>query len=323
LAPRRLLAQVSQRWLTPERSVHVPASLRVVGVGGATLGGSSRTPVAIALARALSGLGHRVVVLGHGYGGNTRVSRRVLPEDPASLVGDEARLMTAKLPRLSIVVAPTRQAGLDYIARTSLGDVVVVDGLLQVRPKRIACSVLALHEDAPWGAGACIPEGDLRAPIERLLAASDCVVLVRSAFPRPALAAASSSLAMGGDFGSSANTFAAREQLTVPEHGAPFGLLLGVARHRRVVRALVALGIHPVCVVAAGDHQSARALTYAQKVGLRAGVRTWLMTEKCLAGLPSVAQAALLLGAEIRAIGHDLEPEDRLVQEVAKRLNES
>ena len=49
------------------RPVRVPDGVRTVTVGGATLGGSGKTRIAIAIARALASRGERVVLVGHAY----------------------------------------------------------------------------------------------------------------------------------------------------------------------------------------------------------------------------------------------------------------
>ena len=52
--PARGLAAVWQRASSPVRRVHLPAGVRVVGIGGATLGGAGKTPLVLELARALA-----------------------------------------------------------------------------------------------------------------------------------------------------------------------------------------------------------------------------------------------------------------------------
>jgi len=79
---------VSARGLV--RSVAVPADVRVVAVGGATLGGSGKTPLAIACARELAKQGARVAFVGHAYRAHPGRARLVSPDDSLAEVGDEA-----------------------------------------------------------------------------------------------------------------------------------------------------------------------------------------------------------------------------------------
>src|SRR5688572_1577017 len=88
-----LLSAVYSHAARPDRRLLLPA-VPVVGACGATLGGSSVTPVVLALARALDEAGTRagqpaqraatakvVAVAGHGYRAAVSCSRRVTPND--------------------------------------------------------------------------------------------------------------------------------------------------------------------------------------------------------------------------------------------------
>jgi tetraacyldisaccharide 4'-kinase len=122
----------------PARGEGRARPLVTVTVGGATLGGSGKTRVALACARELaSDSGVRVVVA---------------PSRQAAI-----DLVVALVPRV---------------------DAVVLDGPLQLTPARASLSILALDAAAPWGAGAVPPAGDLRASKEALLAHADHVVRV-------------------------------------------------------------------------------------------------------------------------------------------------
>src|SRR5437660_8952765 len=74
------------------RPLSVPAGVRAVGVGGSTLGGSNKTPLAIALAKAIAVQGEQVVFVGHAYRARPRIARLVSPGDDIREVGDEALL---------------------------------------------------------------------------------------------------------------------------------------------------------------------------------------------------------------------------------------
>jgi tetraacyldisaccharide 4'-kinase len=232
-------------------------SLPVVCVGGATLGGSGKTPLAIACARFLAERGVRVALVGHAYRARPpKAPRRVTLGDDPAVVGDEAlecaRALEDLAPRAFVLVARRRQDALD--AAAGLADVVVLDGPLQLAPRRAALSLLAVDAAAPWGSGACPPLGDLRASEEALLAASDHVVVVggRSAGAR-----------LGGEL----IPMAALRSVRV-------GLVTGVARPSRVEAFLVARGVTPRAVVTVADHAPLpRRLAPAE-------VDVWLTTPK-------------------------------------------
>ena len=68
----------------------------VVCCGNVTVGGAGKTTLVLDLAHRLSGRG--VHILLRGYGGSARGVHRVEPDDPASLVGDEALLLAEVAP---------------------------------------------------------------------------------------------------------------------------------------------------------------------------------------------------------------------------------
>jgi len=279
-AVARVVAPLSSRALA--RPLVVPPGLRVVTVGGATLGGSGKTRVALACARALTRAGESVVLVGHAYRaralrGGPRV---VTPDTPLDEVGDEALACARALARsldwdvsvaaavgdgaravaVRVVVARSRQAALDHAARLRpRPTVVVIDGPLQLAPVRAALAVLAVDRDEPWGAGRVLPAGDLRAPPSALLAAADLVVHV-DALPR-------------------AVVLDDRALPLVALAGRRLGLFTALARPHRLERALLRAGLRPEVVVRAPDH-GPLSPALARRVSA-ARVDLWLATEKC------------------------------------------
>jgi tetraacyldisaccharide 4'-kinase len=84
----------------------------VVSIGNLSTGGSGKTPLTIALAKALTGRGLRVDVLSRGYGRRSRLAVRVNPDGSAGEFGDEP-LLIAREAGVPVYVAPRRyDAGL-------------------------------------------------------------------------------------------------------------------------------------------------------------------------------------------------------------------
>ena len=235
----------------PERSLSLPKGVRVIGVGGATLGGSGVTPVAIELARLLALRGARVGFVGHGYRSRVRRPRLVEPHDDVEVVGDEALLAAQELRALgvSVMIGP-RQRALELGAR--LARVLVVDGLLQAKPQRLALSVLVVDGQAPWGAGACPPRGDLRALPERLLGAADEVAaLIRGEVK------AKHAQDMDGSWHRIGSTLALRRPSGQAAKlgelaGRRVGLAVAIARPQRLLEQLRS-ACHRACVRAPGS----------------------------------------------------------------------
>jgi tetraacyldisaccharide 4'-kinase len=262
-------------------NVAAPAIVTIT-VGGATIGGSGKTRVALACARELARLGARVVLVGHAYRAAPQSARVVAATDRLELVGDEALLCArelADMPTARVVVGPTRQAAVDLAVSLSPGiDALVLDGPLQLAPVKATLALLAVDATAPWGAGHVLPAGDLRAPREALLAAADSVVEVD--------ATPSGAFLHGRAF--ALTDLAA---LLAPRR---IGLFTAIARPERLARALATAGIQPSIVVRASDHGPLTPRLRRQL--LEGGADLWLATAKCalhLEGLDDLHVAVL------------------------------
>lgn len=293
----RAAARLWEWTADPVRPLVLPTEARVVGIGGATLGGSGKTPLALALARDLAGGGSRidVVVVASAYRATLRTARQVRPDDQPSEVGDEALMLCRRLACSGVcVVSGPRQGAVLLAARLARGadhrdgqrkpisvPLVLVDGLLQARPDRLARSLLVLDASAPWGAGACPPAGDLRATRARLLAAADALAVID-----PGVTSKNSILPV------ELPSFAVGSRLELRNHeGAvlplatlrarSFGLALAIARPQRVLRRLAQHAITPVRQWILPDHSPFRLPPPAG-----AGVELWLTTAKCSTKLP-------------------------------------
>jgi len=270
------------------RSLDVPQGVRVVAVGGATLGGSGKTPLAIACARELASLGARVALVGHAYRASPGAARVVAGADRVADVGDEALVAARALADagVPVVVAPSRQAAAAFAAR--LADVLVIDGALQTAPSRAALSLLAVDADEPWGrARAVPPRGDLRAPVAALLRAADVVVAIGEgddttleAHPRETAAHIRS---YGVRVSGGLLPWSDLTHLRV-------GLATALARPQRVLRFLARRGVVPVERARARDHGA------LARAALRVPVDLWLVTEKCAEHIPADAARVAPVG---------------------------
>ncbi|MDB4934191.1 MAG: Tetraacyldisaccharide 4-kinase [Labilithrix sp.] len=268
-----------------------------IAVGGATLGGSGKTRVALACARELASLGANVVLVGHAYRATPRWARVVTPNDALADVGDEALACARELAgtpasaRVRVVVGPSRQAAIDLAAAlVPHVDAVVLDGPLQLSPLRASLAILALDADAPWGAGDVPPAGDLRAPREALLAHADHVAHV-DATPRAALVESPRRVT---ELASLAASLARNE--------ARIGLFTAIARPERLERALVRAGLVPAEVVRAADHGPVTPRLARRLADLP--VDLWLTTAKCAVHLETLdlrAPRAILDGSVVLA----------------------
>jgi tetraacyldisaccharide 4'-kinase len=308
-------ARVAERTIV--RRVALPAGTRVVTVGGATLGGSGKTPLAIACAAELAASGARVALVGHAYRATPRRARVVAVDDPLDEVGDEAILAARALAPtgVPVFVAPGRRAAI--VLAACAAEVLVLDGVAQTSPARASLALLAVDASEPWGrACAVAPRGDLRAPKDALLKTCDVVVAVGDANDDPAMGDARDHRPADESVRWSC-AWTASSGARVADHlrtwkdlaGARVGLLSVLARPDRVVRSLTRHGIAVRAIVRAPDHGplDAHFLAHAARAQGKAGVDLWLATAKCALHLARRgADVGGLLHAPLGVIEHSL-----------------
>jgi len=254
-----------------------PPHARVVAVGGATLGGSGKTPLAMACAAELAARGASVAFVGHAYRATPRRARVVNAEDPVGEVGDEALLAARALgpAGVPVVVAPRRADAVALAAR--MADVLVLDGVAQTAPLRASLALLAVDAEEPWGHAAALPPGgDLRAPVSRLLAACDMLVAVGEEPPPNLRGAHHARTEIRG--ARVAGELVGWDTLA----RLRLGLLSALARPDRLLRSLERRGVRVRAVVRARDHGPfARDLIDRASTGRGRDVDLWLATPKC------------------------------------------
>lgn len=291
---------------------------RVVAVGGATLGGSGKTPLAIACATELAEGGARVAIVGHAYRAKPRRARVVAIDDPVDEVGDEALVAARALApkRVVVVVAPRRREAVAHASE--LADVLVLDGIGQTAPERASLALLAVDAQVPWGLAESVPpRGDLRAPRAALVRACDGVVAIDDPPERSQRADDPPGLETDPPrehwraWNVSSGARVGDVMLTWHDL-APMrlGVLCALARPERVIRSLERRGVAPRVVVRAADHGplDADAFARATRAGLELGIEMWLATPKCALHLAhGRAEVGNPPAAPIGAIDHALE----------------
>lgn len=266
--------------------VVLPRSTHVIGVGSAVLGGAGKTPVAIALARQLHAAGSRVAFVGHAYLASPKRTTRVSPAHDVRLVGDDALVAARALDPLgiSVWVAPSRDDALAAAAQEASH--IVVDGLLQTTPTPLNRSVLVLDGAAPFGAGRCPPAGDLRAPVEALIACADELVVVHdsaeSAASTCALPRSRPITHAWIEVDGAQDEHGNRLSLPLLQQQR-WGLLTLIGRPERVRASLCRRDITPLCHWMGADHRAPGSVSRVSIRNLAARFRLngWLVTPKC------------------------------------------
>jgi tetraacyldisaccharide 4'-kinase len=174
-----------RRWLyragvLPSARLPVP----VVVVGNIAVGGAGKTPLALALAHALTAHGWHPGIVSRGYGGTARAVQAVTVESDPAVVGDEPLLFAAAGHPVWIGADRTA-AGRGLIEAHPACDVLLSDDGLQ--HYRLARTVEIAVIDATRGFGneLLLPAGPLREPIARLSEVDAVVRLVGRDAPRP------------------------------------------------------------------------------------------------------------------------------------------
>lgn len=149
--------------------------LPVLCVGNFTVGGTGKTPVAIALARQASAMGLKPGFLSRGHGGSFSHPRLVdIENDSAAHVGDEPLLLAAHAP---VAVTPKRAVGARLLQEKGCDFIIMDDGF---QSARIHIDYALIVVDARFGVGNghVIPGGPLRAPLLQQLRFADAVLKV-------------------------------------------------------------------------------------------------------------------------------------------------
>ncbi len=287
-----------------------PARPRLVSVGNLVAGGTGKTPVVLDLVRRLGGAGLRVAVLTRGHGGRAAGPLRVEPGDPNC--GDEARLLAAALPAVTIIQSRRRREGLDFLLRDDPAcDLVLLEDAHQTAglPRHLDVLVLDRWERVaglvvpsparrlPWGPGRESVAGATRARLW-LVEARDGV-----------------DEQLRGPAGVVVLAFARREVWSdgkAPDRGAPYAVVSGIARPERFERACGRLcGAPPVLAVRCADHAAydRRRVARLLAEGSRRGAACWLTTAKDRVKLsdvwPSGAPPLFTVGLELTWQGPD------------------
>ena len=140
----------------------------VVVVGNISVGGTGKTPVTLALVKALQARGHKPAIVSRGYGAQcVDFPRLVVAQDKASEVGDEP-LLLARRADCPLVIDPERCRGVDYLNQQFSPDVIISDDGLQHYAMGRAFEIVVSDAARGFGNGFLLPLGPLREPVSRL-----------------------------------------------------------------------------------------------------------------------------------------------------------
>jgi len=134
-------------------------------VGNLVVGGTGKTPVVLALARTARERGSRVAILTRGYGGTGRGvlrSGRWTGSGGEGNAGDEALLLSRRLPEVPVVVGKNRKEGARQLLKEEGVDLFLLDDGFQHRRLVRDQDIVLLDARRPLGNGRRLPAGPLR-----------------------------------------------------------------------------------------------------------------------------------------------------------------
>jgi tetraacyldisaccharide 4'-kinase len=157
-----LPASVAYAWVARRRLLtapRTPVDAPVLCVGNLTVGGSGKTPVAIALAKEAAAIGLKPGFLSRGHGGSVGKPHLVDPHhDLARHVGDEPLLLARAAP---VAVTADRAAGANLLLADGCDFIIMDDGFQSARV-HIDYALIVIDARRGVGNGHTIPGGPLR-----------------------------------------------------------------------------------------------------------------------------------------------------------------
>ncbi|MFP5207373.1 MAG: tetraacyldisaccharide 4'-kinase [Acidobacteriota bacterium] len=255
----------------------------VVSIGNLSVGGAGKTPLAIALARALRRRGRHVDVLSRGYGRKTRGALRIDPAGAADDFGDEP-LEIARAAGVPVYVAGQRLDAGRLAEREALdlpAGIHLLDDGFQHRQLHRDVDIVLLNR-ADWH-GRLLPIGDLREPVRALRRAHILAIPADD----PEFAAELRAHDWPQPF------WLLRRRMEVPRVAGPVVAFCGIARPEQFFAGVEAAGLRIASRVAFRDHH--RYLRHDLDCLLDAarsvGAATLLTTEKDRVRLGALAAA--------------------------------
>jgi tetraacyldisaccharide 4'-kinase len=144
------------------------AAVPVVVVGNITVGGTGKTPVVIALVKALRQKGFRPGVISRGYGSQAKNYPFSVTEDGSPLLCGDEPLLIAQKTNAPVVIDANRKNAINALLQDHDCNVIVADDGLQHYALERDIEIVVVDGQRGFGNGYLLPVGPLRETTKRL-----------------------------------------------------------------------------------------------------------------------------------------------------------
>ena len=150
--------------------------LPVISVGNLTYGGTNKTPFTIMLAEYAHSKGINTGIVTRGYMGKAQDVEIILNgEGELDITGDEALMISRKLPHIPVAVSKRRIDGVNALRDLGV-ELVIADDAFQHKSMSRDCDIVLIDALCPFGNGRLAPSGIMRENIKALKRAHIAVI---------------------------------------------------------------------------------------------------------------------------------------------------
>ncbi|MDO4435109.1 MAG: tetraacyldisaccharide 4'-kinase [Cardiobacteriaceae bacterium] len=287
------------------------APVPVVVVGNLTVGGNGKTPLTLALAKALSAEGYQVGIISRGYGRATRHAQSALlvqDSSTADEVGDEPLLLYQQS-ALPVAVSKNRQAAIELLLTHLPVNLILADDGLQHKALWRDVELVAYASDLGFGNGFCLPAGALREPVSRLNTVDALILTDYGTAPQSPCPVFSCDKALCVYELSTENPVLWQDLNT-----RRCAVLTAIARPKRLLETLKEQGITPISLTALPDHSpiSPHHLPPAEAV---------LITRKDAVKIKAWYEAETMV--PVYVVDYQLQPPKALISLITQKIKDS